>query len=269
VPTPLAGRCFVTQLRAGEPLGIGTLRRWGLVGTQTGATHISMRTLEFAPGRAPALLTGDWDDVWYVLAGRGELGLNGSHHDIGPQTGIHLRPGSRAVVDNLGPEPLVVVSCRCPDPGIEVHAEARHEVPTDRDPGPIASARLDRPASRPLVHLSECEPEQTEDDRWFRVLVDTRLGCEQVTQFVGCIPPGRAPDHFHDYEEVLCILEGSGVMWADRTSAPIGAGSCVYLPRGQVHCVENRGAGDLLLLGVFYPAGSPAARRGADAAGAA
>ena len=81
-----------------------------------------------------------------------------------------------------------------------------------------------------------------------------------MTQFVGSIPPGRAPDHFHEYEEVLFILRGEGRMWAGTISTPIEFGSCIYLPRKQVHCVENTGAGELRLLGVFYPAGSPAVR---------
>jgi len=97
-------------------------------------------------------------------------------------------------------------------------------------------------------------------DRWYRVLVDDEVGSEQVTQFVGSIPPGRAPDHFHEYDEVLFILRGTGRMWAGKTSAPIEAGSCIYLPRRQVHCVENTGEDELRLLGVFYPAGSPATR---------
>ena len=45
-----------------------------------------------------------------------------------------------------------------------------------------------------------------------------------------------------------------------ETHTPIGPGSCIYLPRRQVHCVENTGPGELRLLGVFYPAGSPAVR---------
>jgi len=86
------------------------------------------------------------------------------------------------------------------------------------------------------------------------------VGSKQVTQFVGSIPPGRAPDHFHQYEEVLFILSGTGRMWAGRTTTAIGPGSCVYLPKGQVHCVENTGTDELRLLGVFYPAGSPSVR---------
>jgi mannose-6-phosphate isomerase-like protein (cupin superfamily) len=97
-------------------------------------------------------------------------------------------------------------------------------------------------------------------DRWYRVLVDEEIGSEQVTQFVGSIPTGRAPDHFHEYEEVLFILRGEGRMWAGEASTPIAPGSCIYLPKRQLHCVENTGDGELRLLGVFYPAGSPAVR---------
>lgn len=106
------------------------------------------------------------------------------------------------------------------------------------------------------VRLAD-QPIQKTGDRWYRELIQS-----EITQFVGSIPPGRAPDHFHLYEEMLYILKGSGFMWAGKTRAPIGPGSCVYLPRRQVHCVENTTSGELRLLGVFYPAGSPAVRYG-------
>jgi mannose-6-phosphate isomerase-like protein (cupin superfamily) len=96
---------------------------------------------------------------------------------------------------------------------------------------------------------------QRTGDRWYVELIQA-----EVTQFIGGIPPGRAPDHFHLYEEVICILDGVGIMHAGTTSTPIAAGSCIFLPRKQRHCVENTGSGELRLLGVFYPAGSPAVR---------
>jgi mannose-6-phosphate isomerase-like protein (cupin superfamily) len=96
---------------------------------------------------------------------------------------------------------------------------------------------------------------QRTGDRWYVELIQA-----EVTQFIGGIPPGRAPDHFHLYEEVICILDGVGIMHAGASSTPIEAGSCIFLPRKQRHCVENTGSGELRLLGVFYPAGSPAVR---------
>jgi mannose-6-phosphate isomerase-like protein (cupin superfamily) len=109
-----------------------------------------------------------------------------------------------------------------------------------------------------IVHLDD-QPVQKTGDRWYRELIQG-----QVTQFVGSIPPGRAPDHFHLYEEVICILEGEGVMWAGTSSTPVGRGSCIFLPMRQRHCLENTGSGELRLLGVFFPAGSPAVRYDVD-----
>jgi len=105
-----------------------------------------------------------------------------------------------------------------------------------------------------IVQLDERTRQQT-GDRWYVELVQA-----EVTQFVGSIPPGRAPDHFHLYEEVICILSGDGIMHAGESSTPVGAGSCIFLPIRQRHCLENTGSGELRLLGVFYPAGSPAVR---------
>lgn len=130
------------------------------------------------------------------------------------------------------------------------------------DAGTVIGVRADfsRPAKAGphTVRLAD-QPIQQTGDRWYRELIQS-----EITEFVGSIPPGRAPDHFHLYEEVLCILMGSGFLWADGKRTPIGVGSCVYLPKRQVHCVENSGSGELRLLGVFYPAGSPAARYGVE-----
>lgn len=105
-----------------------------------------------------------------------------------------------------------------------------------------------------IVRLHE-QPVQKTGDRSYSELIQG-----EMTQFVGSIPPGRAPDHFHLYEEVICILKGSGVMWAGSRSTPIREGSCIFLPVRQRHCVENTTSTDLHLLGMFYPSGSPAVR---------
>ena len=79
-----------------------------------------------------------------------------------------------------------------------------------------------------------------------------------ATQFVGYIPPGRAPDHYHRYDEVVYVLEGNGALHIDGESTPLRPGSCVHLPAKLVHSLENHGPGEMQVLGVFRPAGSPA-----------
>jgi len=261
----LEGGCRVSDMREGDPVIEGTLRLWKQIGRATGAQAISLRVMEFAPGMSPGVRNDDCDEILYVVAARDELGragdevstarvsgwvdfsIDGNAHRVGLDTGIYIRPGETFAVDNSGPDTETRISCRCPD-----------RVPQFVNP-PASSTVSLHSNQLPIVRLADQKAQPTAD-RWYRVLVDDEVGSAQATQFVGSIPPGRAPDHFHNYEEVLFILKGEGRMWAGETNTPIAEGSCIYLPKGQVHCVENTGKGELRLLGVFYPAGSPSVR---------
>ncbi len=246
----LEGGCWVSHWREAEPVRDGTLGVFPQIGRAVGAQAISLRILELAPGTSPTIRTAQCDEVLYVLEGEGRILLDGFQHHVSPDTGFYVRPGSSLVLSNPGPEPVILVSSRCPEPEDVIGLSTGSSLMQGR-------ARVR--AQSPLVRLSERRSQVTAD-RWYRVLIDDEIGSEQVTQFVGGIPPGRAPDHFHLYEEVLFILAGTGRMWAGQSNTPIGPGSCIYLPRRQVHCVENCGTGELRLLGVFYPSGSPAVR---------
>ena len=51
----------------------------------------------------------DADEVYYVLAGRGELTLDGVRSEIGPGTAVLTRPGSSHGLRQLGTEDLVIL----------------------------------------------------------------------------------------------------------------------------------------------------------------
>jgi quercetin dioxygenase-like cupin family protein len=227
----LDGSCRVVGLKDGEPAVEGALRIWKHFGTHTGAKAISLRVLELPAGERAMLRNETADEVLYVLSGSGS-GLRSG-------TGVYLPPAT--FLEIAADETMTIISSRCPDDGATLEGY---------EPGHgalFAAAMQDRPVQRT-------------GDRWYREVINDDAGSTQVTQFVGGIPPGRAPDHFHLYEEVIVILDGTGEMWAGQSHTPIETGSCIFLPRGQMHCVENRGDGEMRLLGVFYPAGSPAVR---------
>ena len=244
----LAGGCRVSEMNEGVATVSGSVKIWSQVSRATGATAISLRILEFGQGRSPALHNDEVDEVLYLLENLDQsqswsthctINIDEESFAVSAQTGIYIKPGQSFSIDNVTDKPVVFVSCQCPVIDESMINNELHVAPI---------IRLNDRAAMPTA------------DRWYRVLVDDEVGSRQVTQFVGSIPPGRAPDHFHHYEEVLFILRGTGRMWADQTNTDIGPGSCVYLPKGQVHCVENTGPSELRLLGVFYPAGSPAVR---------
>jgi mannose-6-phosphate isomerase-like protein (cupin superfamily) len=267
----LEGGCRVTDMREGVPEQHGTMRVWPQINRATGAQAISLRVLEFARGLSPAIRNQSCDEILYVLERPEELAtdqvvgkdfsrreaevqgpsiyIDGWPFVVTSETGIYLRPGQTFTVENSSLEPLVLISSRCPDP-----KSSEFELIA-----PVMNPLSASPPASSIVWLGDRRARPTAD-RWYRVLIDGEVGSTQATQFVGSIPPGRAPDHFHEYEEVLFILRGAGRMWAGETSTPIAAGCCIYLPKGQVHCVENTGSDELRLLGVFYPAGSPSVR---------
>jgi mannose-6-phosphate isomerase-like protein (cupin superfamily) len=177
-----------------------------------------------------------------VIAGTGRLTSAGPDTPVRPDAGVWLPPEARYRLDADGPGVLRLDTVSLP-------------AGRAAGPGGAAGAGLLR-----LAELRDCPVEVT-GDRRFRVLFGPGNGCEAATQFVGEIPPGRAPEHSHAYDEVVLILAGEGVLHSGPEEHPLGPGSCVHLPPGQPHCLENTGLATLRVLGVFHPGGSPAAKR--------
>jgi quercetin dioxygenase-like cupin family protein len=202
------------------------------------------RQVTLAPGSRLRGLAGAGGELWFVIAGSGRL-------DVGPLRGA-------AVARDTG--------CRIP-PGAGYRLHADEQILLDAVALPAAGAAGAATATGgaagaegPRVsELAACEVEQT-GDRRFRVLLGPGRGCEAATQFVGEIPPGRAPEHSHPYDEVVLVLDGEGVAHAGGSDRALAPGTSVHLPRGLPHCLENTGQRALIVLGVFHPGGSPAAK---------
>jgi mannose-6-phosphate isomerase-like protein (cupin superfamily) len=194
------------------------------------------RQVTLAPGSRLRGLAGAGGELWFVIAGSGRL-------DVGTLRGV-------AVAKDTG--------CRVP-PGSGYRLHADEEILLDAVALPAADAAAAGAESPRVSELAACEVEQT-GDRRFRVLLGPGRGCEAATQFVGEIPPGRAPEHSHPYDEVVLVLDGEGVAHAGGSDRSLAPGTSVHLPRGLPHCLENTGQRALIVLGVFHPGGSPAAK---------
>jgi mannose-6-phosphate isomerase-like protein (cupin superfamily) len=216
----------------GRPLGPGVTAA-ELLGDDQGCHGLHQRRLRFADGAGLTAAAGGQGEAWYVITGTGFLDTE--------RTGrVALAPGTAVWLErDLGYECQARAGAGLEVLAVTVYAESSGE-PT-----------------RPVVRLADCTPERT-GDREFRVLLSEGL---TITQFAGLIPPGRAPAHHHGYDEVVHVLAGQGVVHLDGTQTEIGPGTSIYLPPLQPHCLENTGPDLLQVLGVFHPAGSPAAKQ--------
>src|SRR5258706_3274501 len=140
MPLILEGGCRVSEMCEGVPIIEGTLRIWNQIGRATGAQAISLRIMEFAPGLSPEVRNGNCDEILYVLNSehaferghparlsersertllidqKARIQINHRAYDIGPDTGIYVRPHETFAIDNPGPAPIILISSRCPEP---------------------------------------------------------------------------------------------------------------------------------------------------------
>jgi mannose-6-phosphate isomerase-like protein (cupin superfamily) len=203
-----------------------------------GCERLEQRVIRFRPGRSAERSLAGRQEVLYVAAGSGTVEVNGERHMLEPNMGVYLASGERYAVENPGPGELHVVSVTAP-------AEESHAGDTEHG---VTVRYGDRPAL------------PASPNREFRYLVNQDLGCRDVTQFVGIIPPGRAGMHSHTYDEVVYVVEGEGMLHLGGASTPIATGSCIHLPPLEEHCLENTGDKPMRVLGVFHPSGDPASK---------
>jgi quercetin dioxygenase-like cupin family protein len=196
-----------------------------LFDAERGCVLFSQRVISVS-GERPAL---DSDEVLYVLAGAGRARIDGAGHELSPGAALFVARGTPWALEGEVRALSVLV----------------HDPPESS-------------ATHAVVSLAAAQKGAATSGRQFMLGAAPHVGCESVTQFIGLVPPGRAPDHFHTYDEVIYVLEGKGTLFVDGEQAQLRAGTSVHLPARLVHCVANTGDSDLRLLGVFRPAGSPA-----------
>jgi mannose-6-phosphate isomerase-like protein (cupin superfamily) len=230
----------------------GTRRYRMPISRAMGARDIAQYVSRYSEGVSSARRNPVGEEVIYIINGSGTCFIDGYSYPIEAGTAVYIPPGSVYQFENLdergrGVSDIETVSVCCPE-----DEDAQVGIaPIARTPHDTRPFRTVRESDREVIPTG---------DRTFRLLVNQDLGAARVTQFSGIIPHGRAPMHHHTYEEAIYIIEGQGLAWTKEGNAPFRSGSSIYLPRGVSHCLENTGASDIRLLGVFHPSGSPAVR---------
>ncbi|HEY6479060.1 MAG TPA: cupin domain-containing protein [Streptosporangiaceae bacterium] len=255
--------------------------------------RLARRLVTVPAGKAYAGTAGAAGELWFVSSGSGSLEAGGRVAAVGAEHGVALPAGTQyrltaepapredgvLVVDIVT---LPAVPAAAAEPAVSGAAVSGAAV----SGAAVSGAAVSEPAAGGaaalrVTDLRECAAEVT-GDREFRVLFGPGTGYPAATQFVGDIPPGRAPDHRHTYDETVLVLAGEGVVhlvadepggevrlalagrdavYPGAVAYPVRPGSCIHLPPGQRHCLENTGSAVLRVLGVFQPGGSPAAKQ--------
>ncbi|MBM3678730.1 MAG: cupin domain-containing protein [Actinobacteria bacterium] len=226
----------VTRADTGRAAG-GDVRAHDLVPPEAGS-ELTLRQLELGTDASHVIGTPIADTLLFVAGGTGSVERDGQSLPLATGSSVLVPAGSSAGVA-AGADGLAVVEGTV-GPACDLHAPM----------GPTAV----------LAQLDHVEPGKATGSRSFQVLFDAGNGSTRATLFVGHIPPGKAPWHYHLYDEIVWVVAGEGRLHLGDTVEELGPGSAFRLHPREVHIVENtRADRELSVLGLFTPAGSPSA----------
>jgi quercetin dioxygenase-like cupin family protein len=192
---------------------------------------LSLRAGETAPIRST-----EADTLLYVPSGSGRLARDADERSLTARSAALVLAGEEATVAADTDLTLLVATV---GPDVDRHAPM----------GP----RDD------VASLDEVGAARATGARSFQVLFGPHNGSLRATLFAGFIPPGRAPWHYHLYDEIVWVPEGPGRLHLGETIEKLGAGAAFRLRPREVHIVENARDEEMVIIGVFTPAGSPSA----------
>jgi quercetin dioxygenase-like cupin family protein len=218
-------------IRWDDIAGVGERR--ALIPSESGS-ELALHAMRVPPGSATEISDDLHDTLLFAHEGACAVG----HHELdGP--GSLLVPAGEPRTLVAGPDGASLV-CATLGAGTDLHA-------------PMGAAE-------PVVALDHVEPGQATGARSFQVLHGPHNGSTRATMFVGYIPPGKAPWHYHLYDEIVWVLRGEGRLHIGDAVEPLDHGAAFRLRPREVHIVENTDpVVEMAVVGIFTPAGSPSA----------
>lgn len=240
--TPLNGACYVFSSSRAQMTTRGSLRYCTTISGGLGALYQTQLFMQVTGDLSPAIAFGDRDVILFISAGRGSVNISGRHFEVTATDGVYIRPFEGFQLLPAPGSPLEVFVSACP------HAELNwlEGMPDN----------FDAAFPRRVVSV-DAQQRTAMGPRYFQCLVDSSVGSNVVTQFIGHIPQSKAAPHRHLYEESLIILSGEGCMWTEDRKTIVRAGDVIFLPRKQVHSLQALSPDGIDLVGVIYPGDNP------------
>jgi quercetin dioxygenase-like cupin family protein len=201
-------------------------------------SELALATLRLPAGTAIAIDDPIADTLLFVSGGEGTLTLGAESHALRDGVAALVLSGEQAEL-HAGETELAVIAATVGE-DVDLHA-------------PMGARAV-------VASLEAATSEAATGSRSFQILFGPENGSVRATMFVGFIPPGRAPWHYHLYDEIVWVYRGGGRLHFGDDETELRVGSAFRLRPRDLHIVENTLADEALaVIGVFTPAGSPSA----------
>jgi quercetin dioxygenase-like cupin family protein len=251
------------------------LRRWRVVGEDTGAVHTGFELSELDPGGETPAHVHSFEQVVYLLEGSvtlrtdsGAVRLSGGDYGLVPAGVPHA-------FANPGPQVARWADMQAPQPRSRYGGDTYLVEPLPA--GPAAGVDVRDPRNRRFGHIAagNMDPDRQTQDLLavsasmrtallvysgitVKMMADSDLGAVASTMFmVRYVPGGFAGSHDHPFEETYLILEGEVRGSFDGTEYLLGPGDVAWAGAGCVHAFACDGPAPVRWLETQAPAPPP------------
>lgn len=243
-----------------------------LLSREHGSVHMEIALVELAPGATIGGHMHPFEESFHMLSGAALVALDGQSYAIGTDDFGFAPVAAPHAWSNPHDEPARWLRVRAPQPrrigrttatylrgdqAVPTSGRAPDESdPTSRFVGHFTDADLGAPGplAMPGYHGHNIR------DIAIRMLVDDILGAEHHTLFVVQFAPSdhgpvlSAKEHFHPFEEIYYLTQGSARGTLDGETVDVAAGDLVWMGTGSSHGFVNLGDGPVRWLEVQAPA---------------
>lgn len=217
-----------------------------LVGKHNGARNLTTGLVTFAPGAELPYHTHTFSESVTVLEGRVFLEAEGRRYNLGELDNVVIPHGVAHYVVNAARDPATL------------HIAMPTENPTRVLATRFFSSRAMPPNSvgqsgAELVNPHAFTPfYEPNPGARFQDFFNRELGCPEMSGGYGIFAPGaQLPCHIHDFDESICIVQGSATCVVEGKRYTLSGGATALVPRGRCHYFINETQAPMAMLWVY------------------
>jgi 2-keto-3-deoxy-L-rhamnonate aldolase RhmA/quercetin dioxygenase-like cupin family protein len=221
-----------------------------LVGAHNNAKNLTTGIVRFAPGAQLAYHKHTFTESVTLLEGSVTIEIEGRRYTFSPLDNAVIPPGVAHFVKNASPsrEAVLHIAMSTSTPSRELIEKffPRKMMPDDsQGPGKNGSERINRFAS---ARRFEAGAGATFIDFFNE---DLMPGIEMSGGYGIFKPGGRLPAHIHDFDESICIVQGTATCVVEGRRYTMRDYSTALQPRGRVHYFINDSNGEMAMIWVY------------------
>jgi len=219
-----------------------------LVGAHNGARHLTTGLVTFEPGARLGYHTHPVSESITVLSGTAVVAVEGREYSLNPLDAIVIPRGlpHAAWSSSASHREVVHVALASEAPTRELTSTTFERRPMPKDSPGVA--RKERVTRFETASRFEAGPGTSFIDHFNRNLTPD---IEMSGGYGLFQPRGRLPAHFHDFDESICILQGTATCVVEGRRYRMANCSTALQPRGRVHYFINESTEPMAMIWVY------------------